>query len=86
MKNKNYWVKKKIAVGVGYQLGILSHKYEYPTSYLIATTKSIDKDIVCKLARQLNLGVHMQKGEWTEKGRLINDIIKTKDYGQAKEN
>ena len=82
--SRNYFVKKNVAASIGYMLGDLERKYVYPVSNLVATS-SHDKDTICKLARHLNLKVRLHKGEWQEQKRSINDIIKTKDYGQEKE-
>lgn len=82
--SRNYFVKKNIAASIGYMLGVLAQKYIYPTAYLLATS-SHDKDTVCKLARHLNLKVRLHKGEWQEQKRSINEIIKSKEYGQEKE-
>lgn len=82
--SRNYMKKKNIAASIGYMLGDLEKKYVYPVSNLVATS-SHDKDTICKLARHLNLKVRLHKGEWQEQKRSINDIIKSKDYEQAKE-
>ena len=82
--SRNYFVKKNIAASIGYMLGVFAQKYTYPTAYLLATS-SHDKDTVCKLARHLNLKVRLHKGEWQEQKRSINEIIKSKEYGQEKE-
>lgn len=82
--SRKYFVKKNLAASIGYILGVLAHKYTYPTAYLLATSNH-DKDTVCKLARHLNLKVRLHKGEWQEQKRSINDIIKSKEYGQEKE-
>jgi hypothetical protein len=82
--SRNYFVKKNVAASIGYMLGVLAQKYTYPTAYLLATS-SHDKDTVCKLARHLNLKVRLHKGEWQEQKRSINEIIKSKEYGQKKE-
>ena len=82
--SRNYFVKKNVVASIGYMLGVFAQKYTYPTAYLLATS-SHDKDTVCKLARHLNLKVRLHKGEWQEQKRSINEIIKSKEYGQEKE-
>lgn len=84
MEKKNYRIKRRVAASIGYTLGVLELKYIYPAAYLVATS-NMDKETICKIARQLNLKVRLHKGEWQEKKRSINDIIKSKEYGQEKE-
>ncbi len=82
--SKSYWVRKSLASRVGYMLGVSAQKYTYPTANFIVTS-GIDKDLICKIARHLDLKVRLHKGEWQEQNRNISDIINSKDYGQEKE-
>lgn len=81
---KNYFLRKNVAASIGYMLGTFAQHYAYPTAYLLSHT-CMEKDTVCKIARHLNLGVHLHHGEWFEHGKSINELIKSKEYEQAKE-
>lgn len=89
-KNKSTWIRRSAAASIGFVLGCKYDKYMYPVSNLIVES-CIDKDLVCRIARHLNLKVHHHKREWQERGINIDEIIKSKNYkllrnGQEKEN
>ena len=80
---KSNWISRKLVSCIGFALGGLVERYEFPTAYLVATS-SFDKEIICKVARFLNLNVHYSNNEWKEKGKSIKELIKDKTYGQEK--
>ena len=81
---KNTWVSRRLVSYIAFAFGKIVERYEYPVAY-IAATSTYNKEVVYKVARHLNLHLHLRNGEWTEKGKSVKELIKTKQYEQEKE-